>query len=81
VTAAEEDTNHDGAPDKWEAYEAGLVKTAAFDEDGDGRPDRRLTYSGGSLVTIESEPDASGNFTKRVDVKPPAVPTPLPHPA
>lgn len=81
VTAAEEDTNHDGAPDKWEAYEAGLVKTAAFDENGDGRPDRRLTYSGGSLVTIESEPDASGNFTKRVDVKPPAVPTPLPHPA
>ena len=81
VTAAEEDTNHDGAPDKWEAYEAGLVKTAAFDEDGDGKPDRRLTYSGGSLVTIESEPDASGNFTKRVDVKPPAVPAPSPHPA
>ena len=81
VTESEEDTNHDGAPDKWEAYEAGLVKTAAFDEDGDGKPDRRLTYSGGSLVTIESEPDASGNFTKRVDVKPPAVPSPVPNPA
>ena len=33
MTAAEEDTNHDGAPDKWETYEAGLVKTAAFDEE------------------------------------------------
>jgi len=81
MTAAEEDTNHDGAPDKWEAYEAGIIKTAAFDEDGDGKPDRRLTYSGGSLVTIESEPDAAGNFTKRLDVKPPAVPSPFPHPA
>jgi hypothetical protein len=78
MTAAEEDTNHDGAPDKWETYEAGIVKTAAFDENGDGRPDRRLTYSGGSLVTIESEPDAAGNFTKRLDMKPAAVP--LPHP-
>jgi hypothetical protein len=78
MTAVEEDTNHDGRPDKWETYEAGIVKTAAFDENGDGRPDRRLTYSGGSLVTIESEPDAAGNFTKRLDMKPAAVP--LPHP-
>jgi hypothetical protein len=75
MTAAEEDTNHDGAPDKWETYEAGIVKTAAFDENGDGRPDRRLTYSGGSLVTIESEPDAAGNFTKRLDVQPSSGPS------
>ena len=65
-----------GAADK----SANRPEQTARGEQG-GRPDRRLTYSGGSLVTIESEPDASGNFTKRVDVKPPAVPIPLPHPA
>jgi hypothetical protein len=80
LTAVEEDTNHDGVPDKWETYEAGVVKTAAFDENGDGRPDRRLTYSGGSLITIESEPDAAGNFTRRLDIKPAAVPPAFPHP-
>jgi hypothetical protein len=80
MTAAEEDTNHDGVPDKWETYEAGIVKTGAFDENGDGRPDRRLTYSGGSLVTIESEPDAVGNFMRRVDIKPATVPLVSPHP-
>ena len=79
MTAVEEDTNHDSVPDKWETYEAGIVKTAAFDENGDGRPDRRLTYSGGSLITIESEPDASGNFTKRLEIKP-AAPPAFPHP-
>ena len=70
ITAAEEDTNHDGAVDKWETYEAGVIKTAAFDEQGDGKPDRRLTYAAGSLVSIESDPDAAGHFTRRVDVKP-----------
>jgi hypothetical protein len=69
MTAAEEDTNHDGIVDKWETYENGAVKTAAFDENGDGKPDRRLSYSGGTLVTIESGPDAAGNYTKKVDVK------------
>ncbi len=80
MTAVEEDANHDGVPDKWETYEAGIVKTAAFDENGDGRPDRRLTYSGGELIMIESEPDAAGNFTRRLDVKPAAVPPASPHP-
>ena len=80
MTAVEEDTNHDGVPDKWETYEAGIVKTAAFDENGDGRPDRRLTYSGGELITIESEPDAAGTFTRRLDVKPAAVPPASPRP-
>ncbi len=69
LVRAEEDTNADGKPDKWETYENGAIKTAAFDENGDGKPDRRLTYSGGALVLIESSPEASGNYAKRVEVK------------
>lgn len=66
---ADEDTDHDGRPDKWETYEGGALKTAAFDENHDGRPDRRLTYAAGTLTLIESQPDASGNYTKQVHVK------------
>ena len=69
LVKAEEDTNGDGKPDKWESYENGTIKTAAFDENSDGTPDRRLTYAGTALVLIESDPDASGRFAKRVDVK------------
>ena len=66
---ADEDTNGDGRVDKWETYERGAVKTAAFDENGDGNPDRRLTYEGTTLVLVESVPDATGTFTKRVEVR------------
>jgi hypothetical protein len=50
---AEEDTDGDGRPDKWETYERGTVKTVAFDEDRDGVADRRLTYESSALVGIE----------------------------
>ena len=69
LTSAEEDTNADGKPDKWDTYDNGVVKTTAFDENFDGRPDRRLTYVDGRLALIESEPDAAGQFQKKVTVK------------
>jgi hypothetical protein len=69
LLAADEDTDHDGKPDKWETYKDGALETAAFDENHDGRPDRRLTYAAGALTMIESQPDASGNYTKQVRVK------------
>jgi len=69
LLAADEDTNGDGKPDKWETYDGGALKTAAFDEDHDGRPDRRLTYAGGRLTLIETQPDASGSYAKQVNVK------------
>jgi hypothetical protein len=68
LVEADEDTNGDGRPDKWETYENGAVKTLALDLDGDGRPDQRLTYRGSALATIESEPDVSGRYTKIVKV-------------
>lgn len=69
LIAAEEDTNGDGRPDKWEKYANGALVSVEFDENGDGRPDRRLTYSKGALVSIDSEPDGAGRYTRHVDVK------------
>ena len=69
LTAAEEDTNGDGRPDKWEQYAAGRLRAAAFDENGDGRADRRLTYERGQLVLIESNPDDRGGFRRQVAVR------------
>jgi hypothetical protein len=66
---ADEDTDGDGRPDKWETYTGSVLATVAFDENGDGRADRRLTYHDGRVTVIESDPDASGKYTKRFEVK------------
>ena len=62
---AEEDTNGDGKPDRWETYDDGKLKAVEFDENGDGIRDRRLTYESSLVVSIETEPDANGHYTKR----------------
>jgi hypothetical protein len=69
LSAVEEDTNHDGRPDKWEIYAAGELQKASFDENADGRVDRQLTYRAGALALIETEPDGAGGFRRRVEVK------------
>ena len=69
LAAADEDTNGDGKPDKWETYASGALKTVAFDENRDGRPDRRLSYDAGVLSLIETDPDESGSYRKQVPVK------------
>ena len=66
---AEEDTNGDGRPDRFETWTNGAVTTVEFDENHDGRRDRRLTYRGSTLVLIETEPDSSGRYTKRSEIK------------
>jgi hypothetical protein len=69
LVSAEEDTDGDGHPDKWETYEHGAIKTVAFDETKSGHPTRRLTYRDGALVLIESNPDGNGAFLTRTPVK------------
>lgn len=69
LARAEEDTNRDGRPDRWETYRAGEVQTVAWDLTADGVPDRRVTYRNARLVSIESNPDASGMLTTRVEVR------------
>jgi hypothetical protein len=66
VVRSEEDTDGDGVMDKWETYEAGVLRTVEFDDNHDGKRDRRFTYNATGLALIESAPDASGNYTKRV---------------
>ena len=62
---AEEDTDGDGKPDRWETYDDGQLKAVKFDENGDGIRDRRLTYENSQVVSIETEPDAGGHYTKK----------------
>ena len=69
LVSAEEDTNGDGRPDRWETYDHGAIKTVAFDEKGVGYPTRRLSYEGGTLVLIEAGPDGKGGFLTRTPVK------------
>jgi len=69
MVRGEEDTDQNGAVDKWSTYENGALKTASFDENGDQKPDRRLTYDGVDLILIESNPDSAGNYTQRTEVK------------
>jgi hypothetical protein len=65
----EEDTNADGRIDKWETFEAGTLKTAAWDENGDGIADRRFTYSGSLPTLLETDPDANGRFTRLIELR------------
>src|SRR6476620_8717694 len=62
-TSAEEDTDGDGAIDKWESYEAGRLACVAFDSMHRGRPDRRLTYSRDGCVKIEVDPHGTGRWS------------------
>ena len=67
LLSAEEDTDDDGRPDKWETYADGRIATVAFDENRDGDPDRRLVYNaGGRLTAIETQPDGRGGYRRRV---------------
>jgi hypothetical protein len=66
IIRAEEDSDADGAVDKWETYEAtgeeSRLALVAFDSRHRGRPDRRLVYGRNGGVHIEVDPDGDGSF-------------------
>lgn len=68
LVRAEEDTNADGQPDKWDIYEGGILREARFDTTlSRGRADRRLVYDGrGQLTVIEQDDDGDGRFERMV---------------
>lgn len=65
LVRAEEDTNADGRLDKWERYEGGSLREAAFDTSFvKGRPDRRVVYDADGLSVVEADPDGDGQFVR-----------------
>ena len=63
VSRVEEDTDGDGAVDKWDSYEAGRLASVAFDSTHRGRPDRRLTYYPDGSVKVEVDPQGTGQWS------------------
>jgi hypothetical protein len=61
ILRAEEDTDGDDRPDKWETYESGRLAILAFDTAHRGAPDRRLMYAADGSAHLEVV-DANGRF-------------------
>jgi hypothetical protein len=61
---AEEDGNGDGRIDRWDRYEDGVLREAAFDTSWAGnRPDHRLVYDArGRFLRLEADTDRDGQF-------------------
>jgi hypothetical protein len=62
LVAAEEDTDGDGASDKWETFAGGRLTSVAYDSTRRGSPDRRLLYGSDGSLRIEVDPDGDGAF-------------------
>ena len=66
LVRAEDDSNADGRPDRWDRYEGNVLREAAFDTTLQrGRPNRRLMYdAAGRFAAIEADPDGDGRFER-----------------
>ena len=63
---AEEDTNSDGRPDRWDRYDGSVLREVAFDiAMTQGRATRRVLYDEkGRFVAVEDDPEADGTFVR-----------------
>jgi hypothetical protein len=63
---AEEDSNGDGRVERWDRYDGGVLREAAFDTSfASGRPDRRLLYDAqGKFVAVEEDVERDGTFVR-----------------
>jgi hypothetical protein len=66
LTTAEEDSDGDGAIDKWENYDGERLAWVAFDTVHRGTPDRRLIYSAAGAAQMEFDADGDGRFVAGV---------------
>ena len=66
MTRAEEDSNGDGRLDRWDRYDGGVLREAAFDIGLlTGRPDRRIVYDAkGQFVAVEEDVERDGTFVR-----------------
>jgi hypothetical protein len=63
---AEEDTNADGRTDRWDRYDASVLREVGFDIlKSQGRATRRVLYDEkGRFVAVEDDPEADGTFVR-----------------
>jgi hypothetical protein len=61
-SSAEEDTDGDGAIDKWETFDGGRLAAVAFDSSHSGKPDRRLVYAPDGAVKVEVDRSGAGQW-------------------
>jgi hypothetical protein len=64
VVRAEEDTDHDGAIDKWETYDGDRLAAVAFDDQHRGIPTRKLLYAADGSVRIEVDQPSPQQTTR-----------------
>lgn len=65
LVRAEEDSDGNGAVDKWETFRNGMVSSVAFDTEGVGRPTRRLEYDDkGQARVVDPSPPAAARGSK-----------------
>jgi hypothetical protein len=62
LVRAEEDTDGDGAIDKWETYAGERLASVAFDTVHRGTPDRRLLYGADGSARLELDAAGDGHF-------------------
>ena len=62
LVRAEEDTDGDGAIDKWETYDGERLASVAFDTEHRGTPDRRLIYGADGSARLEVDAAGDGHF-------------------
>lgn len=75
LTRAEEDSNGDGRIDRWDRYDGGVLREAAFDTAfAFARPDRRLLYDAqGKFVAVEEDVERDGTFVRLTGAAAPAA--------
>ena len=66
LVRAEEDANRDGRIDKWETWDGGVLRVAAFDTSfAASRPDRRVVYEAtGGVAYMEADFNRDGRFER-----------------
>lgn len=64
LVRAEEDNNGDGRLDRWDTYQGGVMRVAAFDTTSAAdRPNRRILFAAdGRFERVESDDDGDGVF-------------------
>ena len=64
LVRAEEDSDEDGKPDKWETYGGGSLTSVAFDTIHRGTSDRRLIYGADGSARLEVDAAGDGHFVE-----------------